>query len=145
MGGSTVPGLLDVGLGVGEAAIAVQARVAPVHQLLDLEVGHLAPGVGQATLEEGRHLLVVAVRTAHGLAHDLVHQAQGLEAVGRDAQGVGGLLGLFAGLPEDGGTALGRRGAPPDAAIQPFGRGYSGADRFPDLDRKDQHPGLAPE
>src|SRR3990167_11150666 len=52
--------LLAVGLGVGVAAVAVEARVAAVHQLLDLEIGHLAPSIGQPALEKRGHLLVVA-------------------------------------------------------------------------------------
>ena len=78
-----------VGLGVGEAAIAIEARVAPVDQLFDLEIRQLAPGIAQCALEEGRHLTMIAVRAAHGLVHDLVHQPQRLEAVRGDAQGFG--------------------------------------------------------
>ena len=84
----------------------MQALVAAVLQFLGLEVGQLAVGIAQRTLEEGGHLLGVAVGAAHGLVDDLVHQAQGLEAVGRDAHGIGRVLGLLAGLPEDGGAAF---------------------------------------
>ncbi len=93
--------------GIVEPAVALQALVAAVQQFARLEVRQLAVGIAQCALEEGGHLLVVAVGAAHRLAHDLVHQAQGLEAVGGDAHGVGRVLGLVAGLPEDGGTALG--------------------------------------
>ena len=50
---------------------------------------------------------MVAVCAAHRLVDDLVDQAQRLETVRRDAQGLGRFLRLLAGLPENGGTALG--------------------------------------
>src|SRR3954469_9795336 len=95
------------GLGVGEAAIALQPLVAPLQQLADLQVAELAPGVVQCALEEGGHLLVVAVRATHRLVDDLVDQAQRLEAVRRDAHGIGRVLRLVAGLPQDRCAALG--------------------------------------
>src|SRR5690606_8404731 len=69
-------------LGVGEAPVAIEAGMTAVEQFLDLEVGDLTGGIAQRALEEGSHLLGVAVRATHGLVDDLVDQAQGLEAVG---------------------------------------------------------------
>src|SRR3954447_3330425 len=68
------------GLGVGVAAIALQLLVAPLQQLAHLQVGQLAPRVVQPALEEGGHLLVVAMGAAHGFVHDLVDQAERLQA-----------------------------------------------------------------
>ena len=42
-----------------------------------------------------------------GLIDNFVHQTQGFEAVGRDAHGLGGLRGFFAGFPQNRGTAFG--------------------------------------
>src|SRR3990167_10009632 len=46
-----------VGLGVGEAPVALQTGVAALQQVLGLEVGHLAEGVAQSALEQRGHLL----------------------------------------------------------------------------------------
>src|SRR3954471_2823265 len=63
-------GRLD--LGVGEAAIALQPLVAPLQQFAHLQVAQLAPRIVQTALEEGGHLLVVAMGAAHRLVDDLV-------------------------------------------------------------------------
>ena len=51
-------------------------------------------------------MLGVAVCAAHRLVDDLVDQAQGLQAVSGNAHGIGRILGLVAGLPEDGSAAF---------------------------------------
>src|SRR5262245_51526116 len=91
------PGSGGFGLGVGEAAIALQPLVPPVQQLAHLQVRHLAPGVVEGALEEGRRLLVVAMRAADWLVDDLVDQAQRLQAVRGDAHRVGRFLRLLGG------------------------------------------------
>ncbi len=47
------------------------------------------------------------MRAAHGLVHDFVDQAQGLQAMRGDAQRLGRIGRAIGGFPEDGGTALG--------------------------------------
>ena len=45
--------LLASGFGVGKAAVALQALVAPLQQLFDLKVADLAVGIGQRALQKG--------------------------------------------------------------------------------------------
>lgn len=49
-GDFAVNGLFAVGLGVGEAAITLQAGVTPIEQFLGLEIAHLAVGINQGAL-----------------------------------------------------------------------------------------------
>ena len=46
------------------------------------------------------------MRAPHGFIDDFVHQAQGFQTVGGNAQGFGSVFGLVASFPEDGGTPL---------------------------------------
>src|SRR5664280_3404399 len=61
---------------VGEAAVRLQPLVAALHQLAHRQVAHLPERVVQRALQEGGHLLGLAVRPAHRLVDDLVDQPE---------------------------------------------------------------------
>jgi len=92
------PQVLLARFGVGKTPVAVQALITALEQLFGFEVGHLTPSIAQCAFEESHHLVRVAVRTAHRFVDDLVHQVQGLEAMRRDAQGIGGDFCFVAGF-----------------------------------------------
>ena len=80
--------------------------MAALQQFLGLEVGQLTPGFTQSALEERHHLFGITVRTADGFVHDFVDQAERLETVCGDAEGIGSGFGFFARFPQNGGTAF---------------------------------------
>src|SRR2546425_4744570 len=78
-------------LGFLELAIAHEPFEPAFHQLFRLLLLELLQRLGERALERLRGDRGVAVRAAERLGHDLVDEAEGLQAVGGDAEGVGRL------------------------------------------------------
>src|SRR5438876_12056978 len=78
-------------LGFLELAIAHEPFQPAFHQLFRLLLLDLLQRLGERALERLRGDRGVAVRAAERLGHALVDEAEGLQAVGGDAEGVGRL------------------------------------------------------
>src|SRR6185436_13792039 len=74
-----------------ELAIAHQPLEASLDELLRLLLAQLLESVGERLLQRLRGRLRVAMRAAQRLGHDLVDQAERLQAAGGDAERVGGV------------------------------------------------------
>ena len=88
------------------ATVLMHVGAALFQQLLGGQLVQRVQLVQQHRLQALGHLRRVAVGAAGRLAHDLVDQAQALQARGGQAQLFGGILGLAGILPQDRGAAF---------------------------------------
>src|SRR6185437_581290 len=90
--------------GVGETAVRLKPLVATLHQVAHRQVAHLAERIVERALQEGGHLLGIAVRAADGLVDDLVDEPERLQTMRGDAELLGRIGRPFGRLPEDRGA-----------------------------------------
>src|SRR5262249_18424648 len=91
-----------------ELAVVDPALLAALEQLLGRQVLQAAKAVLDRLLEVLGRLRVVAMRAAERLGHDLVDDAERLQARRGDAEAFGRLARVLRALPQDGRAALGR-------------------------------------
>nr|GEU28296.1 hypothetical protein [Tanacetum cinerariifolium] len=91
-----------------ELAVTHQLFVAGFDQVLGFHALELAQRVGQGALEHGGHGFRIAVGAAQRFVDDLVDQADGFEAVRRQAQRFGSVGRAFRGFPQDRRATFGR-------------------------------------
>src|SRR5262245_10723665 len=91
-----------------ELAMADELLEAALEQLVERRLLELAPTVLQGLLDGLHRRFGVAVRAAERLVHDLVDQAERLQARSGDAERLRRFRRIVGALPQDGGAALGR-------------------------------------
>src|ERR1700754_289480 len=96
------PWIVIAGSAFGKRAVAAQALVTLLQQLVDTELFQGVQLVEKYGLETNRHRLGITMRAAQRLTHDLVDQAVLEQARGGKAHDLGGILGLVGALPQNG-------------------------------------------
>src|SRR5690606_16935013 len=95
------------GAGLLELAIREQALLALGDQFLRPQTLDLSQGIGDRAPQGLRHRVDIAVRAPDRLADHAIDEAEGLQALRRDAERGGRLGGLVGTLPQDGGATFG--------------------------------------